>query len=414
MKNFIRSLKNFFIVTPHLYTIGNSSEEVYLSLIKARHEKRKVLFLTPFNIFYLYRRDIQCNSIIKVKSKYSISQNNIFTYLLRLLFSFFILFCRLMQTFLKLFFKNTDNFFRDNALCPRIGISSIYNPYMGKIDEIEDYTNLYSWDDAFRKPLNISNNFSNKQVHINKIFNDIGVGKKKYICLHIRSSRTYTDSKEAIERNANIENYYSAINYLIKHNYIVVRMGDNRMPRMNKIKGLIDYAHSKHNNQYNDQCLVANCSFYIGATSGIWGLAWLFEKDMIILNNPSWNYTSPKSCDIDMFKIFYDKKNKNMLKISDWITNHFGAVHFMSLIDSRYIPIENDPEEILSCIQNYLTNNKISRKQSLEVRGMIRKSALRFIRSNTQIDITSLYRFYLMSYLSKGMIDKSFYEKYFK
>jgi putative glycosyltransferase (TIGR04372 family) len=414
MKNKIPPLlKKIFIVTPHLYTIGNSSEEIYLSLIKARKESKKVLFLTPFNIFYLYTRSIQCNTLIKINTQYSISQNNILIILIRILFSFFTLFCRFVDIFLAKFFNKTDTFFRDYAICPRIGISSIYNPYSGSLNEIERLTVKYGWDDAFSKPLNLSNNFSIKHTNNKKIINELGLNSKKYVCLHVRSSETYDDSIESHERNANIENYYSVIKYLIEKKYHVVRMGDSNMPRANKIKGLLDYAHSENNNQYNDQCLIANCSFYIGMTSGIHPMAWLFEKDMIIVNNPAWLYSSPKPFDVDLFKVIYDKRTQKRLRVSDWITNHHGGAHFTDLLEERYLTIENTSEEILLCVKNYLNKDTISSNQSKEIQSIIRNSALKFAKLNQHISINTLYRFYLVAYLSKGKLDKSFYEKNF-
>ena len=406
-------LKKILIVTPHLYTIGNSSEEIYLSLIKARKENRRVLFLTPFNIFYLYRRSIQCNTLIKINTQYSISQKNIFVILLRILFSFFTLFCRIIDIFLNTFFNKSNTIFRDYAICPRIGISNIYNPYSGSLNEIERFTDKYEWDDAFTKPLNLSNKFSIKHTNNKGIFNKLGLNSKKYVCLHIRSSETYGDSLESHERNAKIENYYPLIKFLIRKKYHVVRLGDSKMPKTNKIDGLIDYANSEHNSKYNDQYLIANCSFYIGTTSGVWGLAWLFEKEMIIVNNPSWHYSSPKPFDVDLFKLFYDKKNKKKLRVSDWITNHHNAMHFTTLINKRYLPIENSSKEILLCVKNYLSKETITCNQSKQIKTIIRKSALKFIDSNQHMNTETLYRFYLMSYLSKGNIDKSFYDKYY-
>lgn len=392
-----------------MYTIGNSSEEIYLSLIKARYENKKVLFLTPFNLFYFYQRDIQCNELIKIRSKYSVSQRNIFVILLRIIFSFFVLFCRIVDFFLNKFFNITDSFFRDNAICPRLGISKIYNPYNGDIPDIEHNTQRYSWERAFIRPLNLSKSFSKNIA----LFSILGIKQSKYVCLHVRSSDTYDDFHEAIERNADINNYYLLINFLIKNGYKVVRMGDPRMPKLKKINGLFDYAHSNFNNKFNDQCLIANCSFYIGTTSGIWGLAWLFEKDMLVFNNPSWHYSSPKSNDIDLYKLFYDKKNKKTLKISEWISNHYGALHFTKLLDKRYKPIENSPNDLCIAVQNYLLNKRMSPNQSLKIKKLIRASALKYIRMNLDIPKDALYRFYLMSYLAQGNLDKSFYKKFY-
>lgn len=405
--------KFFFIITPHLYTIGNSAEEIYLSLLKARKENRKVLFLTPFNFFYIFKRNIQCNNLIKLKTIYSISQSNFFVLTLRLIFSIIILFFRLIDLFLNKLFNIKNSFFRDFSICPRIGIYNLYNPYAGDISDIEKFTTRYNWRREINKTLNLSLQFNKNKKNIKKIFDRLEIYNKKYVCLHIRSSNTYNDPQEARERNVNISNFYPLINYLISLDYIVVRMGDSKMPLCESLNGLIDYAHSEYNSQYNDQCLIANCDFYIGHTSGIWGIAWLFEKKMLTVNNPSWHYSSPKKTDIDMYKIFIDKSKNQKLRISDWIQNHFDANHFTKILPSRYDPIENTADDLLQCMKNFIENKKLKSNEILNIKKIILSSASKYIKANNSLHPIMLYRFYLMAYLSNGNIDISFYKKNF-
>lgn len=411
--NFLINNKFYFIVTPHLYTIGNSTEEIYLSLIKARKESRKVIFMIPYAWCYFYKRSIQCASVVSIETPYNISQKNILFNFIKFFFSFTSLSARILEILTRKISKKEIKIFRDFALCPRIGISELYNPLKGDYKSIKKNTIKYDWNKEFRKKLNLRKSFPRFKVYENILYSSGFKKEQKYVCLHMRSHKTYSDKTLARERSCDEKNYYEAINFLIKKGYKVVRMGDQNMPRMKAINGLFDYAHSQLNNSINDQYLIANCEFYIGTTSGIWGLAWMLEKDMIIVNNPSWEYSSPNSYSVDLYKRVFDKKNSRYLKLSEWIKDHHAALSFMKPIPNRYIFKENTSLEIKDAIKNYLNKKSLTISQRQKVTQLVSNAALKFIEDNNKYSLDILYRFYLMASLCKGRIDPEFYKKYF-
>ncbi len=411
--NFLINNKYFFIVTPHLYTIGNSTEEIYLSLIKARKESRKVVLLTPFVCCYFYKRSIQCASIIKIPTPYNISQKNVLLIFVRFFFSLISLSARILEVLTRKISKKEIKLLRDFALCPRIGINELYNPYKGDYKSIKKNTIKYDWNKELEKKLDLMKFFPRTDAY-KQILSSLGLKKdQKYVCLHIRSHQTYADGTLARERSCDENNYYKAINLLIKKGYMVVRMGDRNMPRMKLVNGLYDYAHSDLNNSANDQYLIANCSFYIGTTSGIWGLGWMFEKDMIIVNNPSWEYSSPNSYSVDLYKRVFDKEISRYLKLSEWIKDHHEALSFMEPIPKKYIFKENTSLEIRDAIKNYLSKKSLIDSQRHKVAKLVSNAALQYIEDNKMCSLDILYRFYLMASLCKGGIDPEFYKKYF-
>ncbi len=411
--NYLINNKYFFIVTPHLYTIGNSTEEIYLSLIKARKESRKVLLLTPYNWVYFYKRSIQCASIVKIETPYNISKKNILFIFVRFLFSLISLSARILEVLIRKISKKEVKLFRDFALIPRIGIYELYNPYNGDYKSIKKNTIKYDWNKEMGKKLNLMKFFPRTAAY-KYILSSLGLRKdQKYVCLHIRSHKTYADKTQARERSCDEKNYYKAIDFLIKNDYMVIRMGDRNMPKMDTVNGLFDYAHSHLNNSVNDQYLIANCSFYIGTTSGIWGLGWMFEKDMIIVNNPSWEYSSPNSCSVDLYKRVFDNEISRYLKLSEWIKDHHEALSFMEPIPNKYIFKENTSLEIRDAIKNYLGKKSLTDSQRLKVAKLVNNAALQYIEDNRERSLDILYRFYLMASLCKGRIDPEFYKKYF-
>lgn len=408
------SNKYYFIVTPSLYTIGNSCEEIYLSLIKARKENRKVIFLIPFDCIYFYKRGIQCANIIKIRTRFNIHFDNYIFIIARIFLSVLIFLSTIIHFFLLKFFKIHIDSLRNFSLSPRIGISDIYNPYNGSFYEIKKNTLSYNWKKEFRNPLNLKRIYPRNFLE-NFLFKHFSIKKnQKYVCLHIRSHYTYDDEFEARERNASHQNYYKTIKYLISKGFIVIRMGDSKMPKLKKINGLIDYAHSKYNCQKNDEYLIANCDFYIGMGSGIRDMAFLFEKDMLIVNNSAWHYSFPKKNDVDIYKKVYDiKKNKN-ISIKNWIEKFPTANSYVHKIDSNLSFTENTPDEILQATINFIEKKKLSFSNMEMIRKSYLNSAHNFLNINkSKIELCNLYRFYLFVSIQEGSIDENFFKKYF-
>jgi putative glycosyltransferase (TIGR04372 family) len=106
---------------------------------------------------------------------------------------------------------------------------------------------------------------------------------RRYVCLHVRDSGFFNDANFSEHRNADIGNYQLGIEWLVDAGYVVVRLGDPSMPKIN-FAGVFDYAHSALRSESNDIALVEHCDLYIGCQSGPIDLAALFEKRILTLN----------------------------------------------------------------------------------------------------------------------------------
>ena len=49
----------YYYLSPHVYAVGNCSEEIYYGLIKARLLKKKLIILYPFDILFIFRYKLQ-------------------------------------------------------------------------------------------------------------------------------------------------------------------------------------------------------------------------------------------------------------------------------------------------------------------------------------------------------------------
>lgn len=124
---------------------------------------------------------------------------------------------------------------------------------------------------------------------------------KPFVCLLVRDSKYLQvhmsqteDWKYHEYRDANIENYIPAIEFLIKKGFYVVRMGKHvdRALDINN-PNCIDYANHSLRSDFMDVYLSAHCSFFISTNCGIDGVAQIFNRPLLTTNTAL--------CDIQSF-----------------------------------------------------------------------------------------------------------------
>ena len=58
----------YYYLSPHVYAVGNCSEEIYYGLIKARALNKKLVILYPFDIPFLFRYKLTNRYLFSLKS----------------------------------------------------------------------------------------------------------------------------------------------------------------------------------------------------------------------------------------------------------------------------------------------------------------------------------------------------------
>jgi putative glycosyltransferase (TIGR04372 family) len=107
-----------------------------------------------------------------------------------------------------------------------------------------------------------------------------------FVCLHMREPTFYGEDHGSgqTHRNADIDSYLAAIEYIISRGGFVVRLGSPGAPPLPDMPGLIDYARSKFKSPVMDLHLLFNCKFFIGTTSGLGNIANSFGVPMALVN----------------------------------------------------------------------------------------------------------------------------------
>ena len=86
--------------------------------------------------------------------------------------------------------------------------------------------------------------------------------------------------------DANINNYFDAIEAITSIGGWVIRMGDNSMSKLPKMTRVIDYANSSIKNNRTDIILCSKCKFFIGTSSGLYTVAKAFGRPILQTNYP--------------------------------------------------------------------------------------------------------------------------------
>lgn len=178
------------------------------------------------------------------------------------------------------FFKYLD---RLNRLIPGGNKNLIYN--IRKQSSMD----LYGFHSRFRK-----NNFfftDKENEECRKIALQLGINKKKFVCLNIRDSFFYTniqkingDNEELIRNHIKLEDCLNGLKILNENDYQIIRSGRFKKKfKFGKEIKIIDISNNNEIPHIFDIWIYKNCSFAIGNASGPDPFAGQFGKMTVIL-----------------------------------------------------------------------------------------------------------------------------------
>ena len=176
--------------------------------------------------------------------------------------------------------------------------------------------------------------------------------ESKFVCLHSRDNAYLDDKKYNYHkfRNANIETFKLACNFLASKNIFVFRMGKTTSKKISfENKKIIDYANCDKRSDFLDIFLGARCTFWLATGSGIDSLAQIFRRPIAYVNQtPIGQITTYKKDALVIFKKYFDRKNKKEISILDLKKKKLAFATSGDDFEKNGINIlENTEEEIL-------------------------------------------------------------------
>ncbi len=376
--------RRFYFLTPHPYAIGNCSEEIYLGLIKAKEQNKRLFLIYLLDIPFIFRFNLTNKSIFLINSKYIYNPNKIIIIILRILLTLLYIPVRSSSLLLyKLYNVRLDESFS----FPTIGRDDLFLPETSINDFQYNLISSDKWNEKYKYRFDISIQNLNKQQMLELVY-QLGIPPNAwFVCLHVRESGFRNDKGRREYRNSNINSYIPAINHITSNGGWVVRMGDNSMSKLPKLKNVIDYPHTSSKSELMDLVLIKLCYFFIGTQSGIYDVAVLFNKPILLLNMYSWTFGSPMHYkDRGIIKHVYSKIENRFLSINEIYNSDWSLQNINSIANQDYYFVDNTEQEILDAVREYY---KIISEDSFEP-SIIQQLAAKELKTHSrQIIITN-------------------------
>ncbi|MBK6908545.1 MAG: TIGR04372 family glycosyltransferase [Rhodocyclaceae bacterium] len=344
------------ILTPHLAAVGNCAEDVYFGLLKARRESKKLFIVWPYELPGRLKFGLTNVEVINVGSEYrAFPHDSIVSIVCRILLTAYFGFFRSISLFRRLLIgTHLNNVYR----IPIIGESTLWHP--AQVPDFSwDIVNRYQWVKQLETPLDV---YVEEKKRLEAEWQRVTMGIPKdawFVCLHVRESgfrdsETYCERDAFGERNANIFNYIEAIKEITSRGGWVVRMGDRSMTKLPEMERVIDYPFTEFKSALMDVYLISQCRVYIGMMSGIYDVARLFQRPMIMTNMTNWLWTYPiLRGDLGVAKHIFSKSKNRFLSLKEWIMEPWEGVSFSHKIGGDYLFHENTPAELRDVVKEF-------------------------------------------------------------
>lgn len=180
----------------------------------------------------------------------------------------------------------------------------------------------------------------------------------KYVCLHLREDGSTSLGKPLHHyRNTSFKNYLDTIDYLAHQGFYTIRIGDHTMTPSPRHEYLFDYAITKDRQDWLDLAISADCTFFIGCSSGASWMASIFGRPVVSVNMclPFAFSSTGAPRDLGIPKLFRRKDDDMLVTLSEVFDT--GASEYRTneeAYNSPYDLVPHTPEEILEVVQEML------------------------------------------------------------
>lgn len=380
---FNQSKKKLIVVLLNI-PVGNRCEEIYYALLKARREGKRTLFFRvyhflPWKFGFRYTN----HSILHIKSPFNANEKWILSFIGNILLSAILVPGSLCKRIPVAINKRISN----NVILKPI---KLFLSLLIKINPVltepvasgweslwvsQKNMKAFSWECVERMewrkqistPLPIRLN-PRKWETAHRMRLKMGIPDGGwFMCLHIREGGFHRDWEGSKHRNADISNYIKAIEYVTDKGGWVVRLGDSSMKKLPNIERVIDYPFTNFKCALMDVYLISECRFYSGTTSGIFDMAILFQKPMVLANIYTWIDSSPpRQGDLGIFKHFYSKSKGRYLSVQEILKVPPAQQGYSeSSTDEELQMHENSPKEIYDLFVEFLENFEQRKEEDL-------------------------------------------------
>lgn len=194
---------------------------------------------------------------------------------------------------------------------------------------------------------------------VERYFDDLGIPQGSwFICIHnrddhyLKSAFPHRDWSYHDYRDCSIDSYLQAAEHVVQSGGYVFRMGrqtavplpDTRSPQ------IIDFS-VQNGSQHLEIGLIAQCSLFLGSTSGLYTVAHLFNRPVALANLVPFSIATYATDDLFIPKLLWDEKADRLLTFQEsydigLFDPNSAASHGSFYRDHGLKVLENDAEEI--------------------------------------------------------------------
>lgn len=191
---------------------------------------------------------------------------------------------------------------------------------------------------------------------------------ERFVCLHIRSSGFYGESREHAQRfrNTALDDYYPLIRALNEMGLWVVRMGDPSMSPLDmedlgKSSMVVDYARSNDKSSELDVALCAECELFVSSPSGLHTVAHAFGRPVCEVNYPIYPGFPWHPGDIFIPQLYYSNVKGRVLSLREILgSDVVHRDHHFLLERAGITLLPNQPDEIVETVREALSPSTYS------------------------------------------------------
>lgn len=170
-----------------------------------------------------------------------------------------------------------------------------------------------------------------------------------FVCLHVREPGWFNEGNNSPHRHTDADpmTYIPAVRAVTDHGGWVIRMGDRTMTRLPELDQFIDYAHNPGRSDEMDVFLAASCRFFLGSTSGLFGLPSVFGRPVALANFCPPSDRPWGSKDRFIPKLLWSGDEERFLSFREAMHPELRFQgHFEPFEERGLSFVDNDPDEI--------------------------------------------------------------------
>lgn len=198
-----------------------------------------------------------------------------------------------------------------------------------------------------------------------RLLADMGIGADQwFVCFHSRDP-SYLNARFPKQnwsyhsyRDTDITRSRKAMEYIAGLGGVAVRVGSHPHAPIEPGPGIIDYA-SNYRDEFGDIYLLAKCRFMVGCSSGLTGVATMFDVPVAMNNLIPYAPGPHGPCDIFTPKLVWSHDQKRHLSFDECrelgLFDPFPQGATQSFYDdNRLSPVENSEDEVLGLCMDML------------------------------------------------------------